>query len=126
MQNSPQREKILRNFRKHSGQFQVDTTDVRVYAKLSPEQVYEYMRNAIVPCRHQARELLRKMSENEWTIASHPKTGGRDPSAPLHITIRVPPNRSPAYHLNCRAVADTLSVYAISDKRLGDRSSDTD
>jgi hypothetical protein len=119
MNRATLRDQVIRNFRKHLGQYQQKTTDLRVYQKLDPESIFQLLDGASPACRHAANDLLRRMSQMFWTITASPKEGGFDPSAPLHISIDVPVNNSaPAYHLNCRRIPNGLQIYEISQKSL--------
>ena len=110
---------INRNFRKHLGQFQPESTR-RVFRKLDADDIISLLEQTRPPASRRATRILNDLSKFPWTISSTAKEGGKDPTAPLHITIQVPiKTKKPQYHLNCRETPDgALYIYEISRKGL--------
>ncbi|MDN3640371.1 hypothetical protein QWY82_16370 [Simiduia curdlanivorans] len=102
MQESQLKEYVVRNFYKDKGQYQGE------WAKLTPEGIYELLKQHSGHSKHAARELLFKMTEKNWTIAATMHNGGFDKNAPFHITVRL--KGQSAHHLNCK-VNDCGKVY---------------
>ncbi len=118
MQESEIKEKVIRNFEKKSGQFQVISAR-REWAKLKPVDIYNLLKQYSGKKRLIATSVLKLMTLKKWTIAATAHTGGMDSNAPLHITIRI--KGQIAHHLNCKEkkLGRGLYIYEISQKPAG-------
>ena len=114
MQASELKEKMIRNFEKKLGQFQVISAQ-REWAKLKPEDIYTLLTQYRGRDKHLVNSALKTMSAKKWTIAATAHKGGMDANAPLHITIRI--RGQLAHHLNCKEkVGGGLYIYEISQR----------
>jgi hypothetical protein len=106
----------LLNFVKHKGQFQPLGYE-RTWAKIQPEVVYSLLEDVSGRNSVYATELLRRMASDPWTIKATAHEGGVSDHAPLHITLKIKPDKTNprAYHLNCKEKkTGGLYIYEIT------------
>lgn len=116
MKESQIKEHAIRNFEKELGQFQVNS-DKKEWAKVSPEDVYNLLKEHTGHSKHAAKELLKYMTEKQWTIKATAHEGGKDKNAPLHITVRL--KGQTAHHLNCKENKNGgIYLYEITQKPI--------
>ena len=114
------KEKVVDNCRGHKKEFHTSGANLRIFAKLTPDELYDMLQERTRgAAKSAAKRLLEKMTDKTWSIIAAVHAGDAADADPfLHITLRI----DNGYHLICHVRSGALYIYSISGtkpKELG-------